>query len=106
GAYVALVLAVRKMLAAGLTTENPVFQSVAAVSLGIVGGRILVDLNYAEDSTADVDLNLVMTGDKRLVEVQGTGERATFDQQQLSEMLALGQNAIATLTALQSTALA
>lgn len=105
GGYVALVLAVRKMLAAGLITENPVLQSVAAVSLGIVGGKMLVDLNYAEDSTADVDLNLVMTGDKRFVEVQGTGERATFDQQQLSEMLTFGQNAIATLTALQDTAL-
>ncbi|MCX8108685.1 MAG: ribonuclease PH [Verrucomicrobiae bacterium] len=106
GAYVALVLAVRKMLSNGLITENPILDSVAAVSLGIVGGRMLLDLNYTEDSTADVDLNLVMTGSGRIIEVQGTGERTTFDETQLLEMLKLGRSAIQTLTSLQSSTLA
>lgn len=106
GAYLALALAVRKMLSTGLIAENPLQDSVAAVSVGIVGGKMLLDLNYAEDSTADVDFNLVMTGSGRFIEIQGTGERASFDEQQLSEMLALGRMAIKALTALQNAALA
>jgi len=106
GSYVALALAVRKMMATGQIAENPIVQSVAAVSLGVVAQRVLVDLNYAEDSTAEVDMNLVMTADGHFIEVQGTGERATFDEKQLTELLRLGRQTIATLTALQQAALA
>ena len=106
GSYVALALAVRQMMAAGKLSENPIVQSVAAVSLGIVGRRVLVDLNYVEDSAAEVDLNLVMTAEGHFIEVQGTGERSTFDDSQFTEMLRLGREAIAALTASQRAALA
>ncbi len=106
GGYVATALAIRQMLAAGTVSQNPLTQSVSAVSLGLVGGKPLVDLNYAEDSSADVDMNLVMTGSGHFVEVQGTSERSIFDDAQLSAMLSLGRKAIANLTALQTAALA
>ena len=85
GAWVAAARALGK---AGLSRALP--ESVAAVSLGIVGGELLLDLDYVEDSGAEVDLNVVMTGDERLVEVQATAERATFDRDQLDELLDLG----------------
>ena len=68
--------------------------SVAAVSLGIVGGELLLDLDYSEDSTADVDLNVVMTGDGRLVEVQATAEQVPFGRDQLDELLELAARGI------------
>ena len=104
GSYVALVLALRKLRADGTLQENPLVNSVAAASLGLVNRQILLDLNYAEDSSAEVDLNLVMTGNGQFVEVQGTGERSTFDAPQLSLLLALGRQAIAQLSALQQAA--
>lgn len=105
GAYVALHLAVGRLIAEGRLTRSPLANSVAAVSLGIKGGRTLLDLNYEEDSTADVDLNLVMTGRGEFIEVQGTGERNTFTQAQLGSLLDLGRAGIARLTAAQTAAL-
>jgi ribonuclease PH len=100
GAWVAAARALGK---AGLSRALP--ESVAAVSLGIVGGELLLDLDYVEDSGAEVDLNVVMTGDERLVEVQATAERATFDRAQLDELLDLGAAGIATIRAAQEEAL-
>jgi len=100
GAWVAAARALGK---AGLSRALPA--SVAAVSLGIVGGELLLDLDYVEDSGAEVDLNVVMTGDERLVEVQATAERATFDRDHLDELLDLGAAGIATIRAAQEEAL-
>jgi len=87
GAWIALWQACRKLVAAGEVPRNPVLDHVVAVSVGIVGGRILSDLDYSEDSAADVDMNVVMTGDGRLIEVQGTAEREPFSRKQLDAML-------------------
>ena len=89
GAYMALSLAVQRMLDRGELAETPLADNVAAVSVGLLGSEILLDLPYEEDSRADVDLNVVATGAGRLVEVQGTGEGATFEPAQLTEMTAL-----------------
>ena len=89
GAYLALSLAVKRMLDRGELAETPLVDNVAAVSVGLLGSEILLDLPYEEDSRADVDLNVVATGAGRLVEVQGTGEGATFEPAQLTEMTAL-----------------
>jgi len=100
GAWVAAARALGK---AGLSRALP--ESVAAVSLGIVGGELLLDLDYVEDSGAEVDLNVVMTGAERLVEVQATAERATFDRAQLDELLDLGARGIANIREAQEAAL-
>jgi ribonuclease PH len=100
GAWVAAARALGK---AGLSRALP--ESVAAVSLGVVGGELLLDLDYVEDSGAEVDLNVVMTGEERLVEVQATAERATFDRAQLDELLDLGAKGIATIREAQEAAL-
>jgi ribonuclease PH len=105
GAYVALMLAIQKLLAFGRITENPVHSAVAAISVGIVDDVALLDLCYEEDSKAAVDLNAVMTADGQLVEVQGTGEDRPFTKEQLSEMLQLAEQGIAELLALQKKAL-
>ena len=94
GAYVALHLACLKLLDSGLLERMPLTQSVAAVSTGMVGGRALLDLDYSEDSTAEVDANVVMTGDGGLVEVQATAERTPLSRASLDELLALGQAGI------------
>lgn len=106
GAYVALALAVRRLRAEGRLTEDPLQTAVAAVSVGLVGGRPVLDLNYAEDAGAEVDLNLVMTAQGAFVEVQGTGEKGTFTDAQLAELLALGRRGIEQLLAAQAAALA
>ena len=100
GAWVAAARALGK---AGLSRALP--DSVAAVSLGIVDGELLLDLDYEEDSSAEVDLNLVMTASERLVEVQATAERAPFDRDALNELLDLGAAGIAEIRAAQETAL-
>ncbi len=87
GAWIALWLACRKLVSAGQVPRNPVFDHVVAVSVGVVGGRVVTDLDYSEDSAAEVDMNVVMTGDGRLIEVQGTAERAPFSRNQLDAML-------------------
>ena len=105
GAYVALALACERLRAAGVIVGEPLRDSVAAVSVGVVGEEILLDLCYAEDARAEVDMNVVQTGSGRLVEVQGTGEGSTFDRKQLDAMLDLGAKGIAELTTLQAKAL-
>ena len=106
GAYVALSLTIRNLLAAGKLAENPMLHAVAAVSVGIVGGRPLLDLCYTEDSSAAVDLNLVMNAAGEFIELQGTGEEATFSEKELADMLALGKAGIRELLSSQQAALA
>lgn len=105
GGYVALALACKKLVADGLLGELPLTTSVAAVSAGIVGDEALLDLCYEEDSAAQVDFNCVMTGDGRLVEVQGTGEGRAYTPQELQALLELCQKGVAQLQALQDKAL-
>ncbi len=87
GAWIALWQACRRLVAEGVIPRNPVLDHVAGVSVGIVGGRVLADLDYSEDSAADVDMNVVMTGNGRLIEVQGTAEREPFTREQLDALL-------------------
>jgi ribonuclease PH len=104
GGYVALELALRRLVAEGKLDEVPLSQSVAAVSCGVVGGRALLDLDYSEDSTAEVDANVVMTGDGGLVEVQATAERTPLSRASLDELLALAASGIERLRAAQQEA--
>jgi ribonuclease PH len=101
GGYVALAMALR-----GAGVEAALRDSVAAVSVGLVDGEARLDLCYEEDAGAEVDCNIVMTGDGRLVEVQGTAEGAPFDRKQLDELLDLAASGIAELTEIQRAALA
>src|SRR5262249_36786372 len=94
GAYVALSLAIKRLLADGKLKENPMLNGVAAVSVGIVDGQPLLDLCYTEDVAAAVDLNLVMNSAGDFIELQGTGEEATFSETQLGQLLALGKAGI------------
>ena len=105
GGYVALALAMRKLLAEGKLAADPMRRGVAAVSVGIVEKQALLDLCYAEDAAAQVDLNLVMDSAGEFIELQGTGEEATFSEAQLAEMLALGKAGVQELLALQQAAL-
>ena len=105
GAWVALALACRRLIDAKLIRRSPLRENVAAVSVGLLGGQVLLDLPYAEDARADVDMNVVQTASGKLVEVQGTGEEATFDRAQLDAMLDLAAKGIAELTTLQDKAL-
>jgi ribonuclease PH len=106
GAYVALADAVEWLRAKDALKGEPLTSSVAAVSVGIVEGTPLLDLAYVEDSAAEVDLNVVTTGDGRFVEVQGTAEGQPFDRTLLDALLDLGVKGTANLTALQQQALA
>jgi len=101
GAFVALGLALEKLVEAGTLTAVPFRDYVAAVSVGIVDGEILLDLSYEEDSHADVDMNFVMTAGYKLVEVQATAERQVFDEQQLGKMIALARAGVQQLIAKQ-----
>ncbi|HWH76879.1 MAG TPA: ribonuclease PH [Candidatus Binatus sp.] len=94
GAYVAVAEAVRGWLAKGIITSDPVKEAVAAVSIGIVDGKILLDLCYEEDSKADVDMNFVMTSSGKFIEVQGTAESAPFTRKQMERMAEIAQNGI------------
>ena len=87
GAWIALWQACSRLVDRGVITGNPVREPVAAVSVGLFGGRTLVDLDYAEDSNAQVDMNIVMTGGGNLIEIQGTAEGAPFTREQLDRML-------------------
>lgn len=100
GAYVAAVDAVRNSDLASLA-EKIFTDSVAAISVGVIEGEARLDLDYREDVVADVDMNLVMTGSGRFIELQGTAEHATFDQGQLLQMVDLGRSAVRALTAMQ-----
>ena len=106
GGYVALIDAFRHMLAKGQVSSIPVSDSVAAISVGVVDGQPMLDLAYDEDVRASVDMNVVMTGAGRFIEIQGAGEEATFDDGELAQMLALARKGAGELTALQQQALA
>ena len=106
GAYVAAKLAVKKLLEAGEIAEDPFADSVAAVSVGIVGGRAVLDLPYEEDKDADVDANIVMTGSGRFVEIQAGGEESTFADAEFAELVSLARSGISRICKLQNEAVA
>jgi ribonuclease PH len=106
GAYLATRLAVQRLLDAKRLAQNPLADSVAGVSVGIFAGRELLDLAYVEDKDAEVDFNVVMTGQGRFVEVQGNGEETTFSGAQLQSLIALAQKGLVELAALQAEFLA
>ncbi len=106
GAYVALILALRKLKEAGLIEEIPVTDEVAAISVGIVEETPILDLCYVEDSSAKVDMNVIMTGDGRFIEVQGTGEEAPFTRAELNTLLSYGEKGILDLIEIQRATLA
>jgi ribonuclease PH len=105
GAWIALALACRKLEREGLVERSPVTKAVAAISVGIVGGRALMDLAYEEDSAAEVDMNVVMTSEGEFVEVQGTGEGGTFKRAQLDELTDLAWKGIQQLLEAQQSIL-
>jgi ribonuclease PH len=106
GAYVALAIAVGQLMKFGVIKSSPIRDTVAALSVGIVDGEPVCDLCYDEDSRADVDMNVVMTGAGRFVEVQATAERDPFDDGQLRSLLALARDGISQLFEIQRKALA
>ena len=105
GAYVALALACRRMVKVGQISQNPILSEVAAVSVGIIEETSILDLAYAEDSSADVDMNVVCTGEGKFIELQGTAEREPFSRDQMDEMLVLADKGIKELFAIQRYAL-
>jgi ribonuclease PH len=105
GAYVAMMLALRTLKKNGKLSQLPPTNPIAAISVGVYKGEVLVDLDYVEDSSADVDLNIVALEGGRLVEVQGTAEHGAFDRKQLDAMLDAGAAAITQLVARQRAAL-
>jgi ribonuclease PH len=105
GAYVALALACERLQAAGRLEGSPLKGSVAAVSCGVIGGTPLLDLDYSEDSKAEVDANVVMSGDGGLIELQTTGERTPLTRTHLNELLALAEDGIGRLRLVQQQAI-
>jgi ribonuclease PH len=101
GGFVALVLALQRLREAGLIKSIPVQDYVAATSVGVVGGLPMLDLAYDEDSRADVDMNIIKTGDGRFIEIQGTAEGPPFERQALDDLMALGDKGIKELVMLQ-----
>jgi len=104
GAWVALAQAIRKLRSFGTLKGNPLRDVVAATSVGIVGGSPMLDLCYEEDSQADVDMNVVMTGSGRFIEVQATAEHTPFDDAQMAELIALARSGIARIVEIQKQA--
>ncbi|WP_305038214.1 ribonuclease PH [Candidimonas sp. SYP-B2681] len=105
GAWVAAAIAIRTLLDQSVLASNPILDHVAAVSVGLVDGRPVLDLDYIEDSACDADMNIVMTGAGKFVEVQGTAEGQTFDRTELNALLDMAQDGIAQLIAYQKQAL-
>jgi len=105
GAYVAMVLALRKYMAAGMLKTSPILEAVAATSVGIVGETPSLDLCYEEDRDAAVDMNVVMTGGGKFIELQATAEHTPFDDARLAELVALGRSGVTALLAVQNEAL-
>jgi len=105
GAFIAMAIACRRLLEQGVVIQPPITSLVAATSVGLIGGRILLDLNYLEDSGADVDVNVVMTGSGELVEVQGTGEHGTFSMDRLIAMMDVARRGITQIHEIQSSIL-
>ena len=106
GAYVALALACRRLVQTGVVRANPILSEVAAVSVGICEETTILDLAYVEDSTAEVDMNIVCTGEGKFIEIQGTAEREPFTRDQMNAMLALAEKGIGELFLQQRKALA
>ena len=106
GAYVAFALASRHLLKSGKIQRSITTDQVAAISVGIVGNTPLLDLKYDEDSRAEVDMNVVCTGDGRFIELQGTAEREPFSRSQMDDLVALASRGIETLIGIQKTILA
>ena len=104
--YIALALALRKLREKGIVMEDPLTDAVAAISCGMVGGERFLDLDYSEDSNAEVDFNVVMTATGKIVEVQGTAEGSPFSRDDLGAMLDLAQSGIERLAAIQDEVLA
>ncbi|MBF0594937.1 MAG: ribonuclease PH [Candidatus Omnitrophica bacterium] len=105
GGYIALALALKKIQKAGLIVEWPLTEQVAAISVGMVKAKAALDLNYVEDSSADVDMNIVMVGSGKFVEVQGTAEHAPFSTKEMNAMLKLAEKGIQELFVIQNKAL-
>lgn len=105
GAYVALVDAFRKMVKNGMIEKIPIKDSVAAISVGKVDGEVLLDLDYEEDSRAEVDMNVVMTGDGKFVEIQGTAEGSVFTRREMDSLINIAQGGIKILTRIQKKSL-
>lgn len=105
GGFVALALAIKKLMDAGTLSENPIIHNVAAISLGKVSGELLLDLNFVEDSSADIDANLVATPEGNIIEWQTTAERALLPMNELNDMVELGMKGIHELVKLQNDAI-
>ena len=105
GGWVALRLAAETLVAAGTLPENPIREHIAAVSCGVYEGKVVLDLDYPEDSAADTDANFVMTGSGGLVELQGSAEGAPFSEAEFLEMMTLARSGIAELVVAQRAAL-
>ncbi len=106
GAFVALADAIAGLIAAGKLAESPLRDHVAAISVGVVAGQPVLDLDYVEDSGCETDMNVVMTGDGRFIEVQGTAEGAPFSRDEMNALMVLAEKGIAELVLLQKQALA
>ena len=105
GGYVALARAINYLMTIGALTENPLKDSIAAISCGIYKGEPVLDLDYAEDSTAETDANFVFTGSGKIVEIQGTAEEAPFSQEEFLELMRLGQKGCEELKEIQKKAI-
>lgn len=105
GGYVALAHGIKKLIAAGELKTSPLLEPVAAVSVGLIAGEAFLDLNYPEDLAADVDLNIVMNGSLKLIEIQGTAEAHSFERTQLNQMLDLAEKGVKELLAAQQAVL-
>lgn len=106
GGFVALNILINDLLMKGELKENPIIENVCAISAGIVDGEAVIDLDYKEDSTAEVDMNMIMTASMKLVEVQGTGEGKTFSRTELDNILTLGEKSVPQMIKTQNQALA
>ena len=105
GAYVALKLATDRLIREGKLKQNPIIDSVVAISLGLKNSEIFLDLNYEEDSNIDLDINLVLTGSGKIIEIQGTGERDSFSKEQLNSIIDTAFGAYSTISELQNIAI-
>ena len=105
GAFVALSLAVKKLLDKKVLTENPIIDSISAISCGILDNEVYVDLDYSEDSVADVDANIILTKNSGISEVQASGEGSTFNFDQLSQMIEMTENAAKLIFEIQEKAI-
>ena len=102
GAYIALYDAIQNIITKGIIKDSPIIDSIAAISLGVKGSDILLDLDYAEDSTCDTDMNIVMTGGGKFIEIQGTAEGEAFTRDELNNLIDMAEQGIKELTVIQN----